>query len=50
MELRYDLVNNGIYNVYVISDDEYIGPAIAKGHEWDPEERPEAVFVYKTFI
>ena len=35
MKLHYDLVSNGIYDVYVISDDEYIGP--------------EAVFVYKTF-
>lgn len=28
-------VNNGIYDVHVISDDEYIGPVIARGHEWD---------------
>ncbi len=28
-------VNNGIYDVHVISDDEYIGPMIARGHEWD---------------
>lgn len=28
-------VNNGIYDVHVISDDEYIGPLISSGHEWD---------------
>ena len=35
MSLRLKLVNNGKYNVFVIEDDEYIGNAISKGHEWD---------------
>ncbi len=33
--LRLKLVNNGIYNVFVIEGDEYIGNAISKGHDWD---------------
>jgi len=35
MEISVNRVNNGIYDVHVISDDEYIGPVIARGHEWD---------------
>jgi len=35
MKIDVNQVNNGIYNVCVINDDEYIGPAITKGHEWD---------------
>ena len=35
MEISVNRVNNGIYDVHVISDDEYIGPMIARGHEWD---------------
>ena len=35
MEINVSRVNNGIYDVHVISDDEYIGPMIARGHEWD---------------
>ena len=35
MEINVARVNNGIYDVHVISDDEYIGPAIARGREWD---------------
>ena len=35
MEINVSRVNNGIYDVHVISDDEYIGPVIARGHEWD---------------
>ena len=35
MEVSLIKVTNGIYDVHVISDDEYIGPLIARGHEWD---------------
>lgn len=35
MEINVARVNNGIYDVCIISNDEYIGPAIARGHEWD---------------
>lgn len=28
-------INNGKYNVFTIADDEYIGPTINAGHEWD---------------
>ena len=28
-------MTNGIYDVHVISNDEYIGPTIARGREWD---------------
>ena len=35
MEINVARVNNGICDVHVISDDEYIGPSIARGHEWD---------------
>lgn len=35
MEISVNRVNNGIYDVHVISDDEYIGPLISSGHEWD---------------
>jgi len=28
-------VNNGKYNVFTIADDEYIGPVINAGYEWD---------------
>ena len=35
MEVSLTKVTNGIYDVHVISNDEYIGPTIARGHEWD---------------
>ena len=35
MEIKLIDINNGKYNVSVIVDDEYIGPTIAKGYEWD---------------
>ena len=47
MELRYNLVSNGIYDVYVISDDEYIGPLIARGHEWDRFMRRDVRMLHK---
>jgi len=49
MALEIDLVrvNNGKYNVYVIKDDEYIGPCIANGHEWDGWMRADIEKYYK---
>lgn len=35
MEIDITRVYNGIYNVHVITNDEYIGPLIARGREWD---------------
>ena len=47
IQLSYNLVNNGVYNVYVISDDEYIGPTIAQGHEWDRFMRRDVRMLHK---
>jgi FkbM family methyltransferase len=33
--LQVKCVNNGRYNVFYMADDEYIGPTIAAGYEWD---------------
>jgi len=35
MEVSLIKVTNEIYDVHVISNDEYIGPMIARGREWD---------------
>lgn len=35
IQLVVKCVNNGKYNVFTIADDEYIGPTINAGHEWD---------------
>jgi len=35
MDLKLGLVNNGTFNVFFILNDEYIGPTIAMGYEWD---------------
>ena len=35
MEIDITRVYNGIYDVHVITNDEYIGPLIARGREWD---------------
>jgi len=40
-------VNNGRYNVFVIQDDEYIGPTIARGYEWDGWMRKDIQENYK---
>jgi FkbM family methyltransferase len=40
-------VNNGKYNVFVISDDEYIGKAISNGCEWDGWMREDVEKYYK---
>lgn len=47
MNLELCLVNNGKYNVYIIKDDEYIGPNIAMGHEWDGWMRNDIPRYYK---
>ena len=35
MEIDITRVYNGIYDVHIITNDEYIGPLIARGREWD---------------
>ena len=47
MNLDIVKVNNGIYNVCVIKDDEYIGRSIAHGHEWDRWMRREVRLYHK---
>lgn len=49
MALEVNLVgiNNGRYKVAVIQDDEYIGPCIARGYEWDGWMRPDIEKNYK---
>jgi len=40
-------VNNGKYDVFVIANDEYIGPCIARGYEWDAWMRTDVEKYYK---
>ena len=47
MSLDLTLVNNGKYNVFIIKDDEYIGPNIAIGNEWDGWMRNDIPTYYK---
>src|SRR6056300_848517 len=47
VELQVKCVHNGRYNVFVIADDEYIGRAIASGHEWDGWMREDVQRYYK---
>ena len=47
MKLNVCKVNNGLYNVFVIEDDEYIGPLIARGYEWDGWMRRDIKENYK---
>ena len=49
MSIDIDIVqvNNGIYNVAIIKNDEYIGPCIACGHEWDGWMREDIKNNYK---
>ena len=48
-EIKIDIVrvNNGRYTVFVIQNDEYIGPTIAHGHEWDGWMRKDIQEYYK---
>ena len=48
MEINLVDVNNGKYNVSVIADDEYIGPLIARGYEWDGWMRSDISKHYKV--
>jgi len=45
--LQVKCVNNGKYNVFFIADDEYIGPTIAAGYEWDGWMRKDIEKYYK---
>jgi FkbM family methyltransferase len=47
IQLVVKCVNNGRYNVFTIADDEYIGPTINAGHEWDGWMRED---VQKYFV
>jgi FkbM family methyltransferase len=47
MDLKLLKINNGIYDVTVIANDEYIGPSITQGHEWDRWMRREARLYHK---
>lgn len=48
MHLNVKCVNNGKYDVFVITDDEYIGPNISMGHEWDGWMRGDVEKYYKN--
>jgi FkbM family methyltransferase len=45
--LQVKCVNNGKYNVCYMADDEYIGPCIARGYEWDGWMREDLEKYYK---
>ena len=47
VEVVVRCVYNGRYNVFILSDDEYICPLIAKGHEWDGWMRSDIRRFYK---
>ena len=47
MSINLADVNNGKYTVSIIADDEYIGPNIAMGHEWDGWMRNDIKTYYK---
>jgi FkbM family methyltransferase len=47
MSLDIIKVTNGIYDVFVIKNDQYIGPRIANGYEWDGWMRNDIVEHYK---
>jgi FkbM family methyltransferase len=46
MSLDVVKVNNGKYSVFVIANDEYIGPCIARGYEWDGWMRSDVEKMY----
>lgn len=46
-DLKIVMVNNGRYNFAVIEDDEYIGPTIASGYDWDGWMREDVRKYYK---
>ena len=45
--LQVKCINNGRYNVFFMADDEYIGPTIASGYEWDGWMREDLEKYYK---
>jgi len=45
--LQVKCINNGRYNVFFMADDEYIGPTIASGYEWDGWMREDLENYYK---
>ena len=47
MNLDIIKVTNGIYDVFVIKNDQYIGPCIANGYEWDGWMREDIKKHYK---
>jgi len=47
MDLKLGCVFNGKYNVFIIKDDEYIGPTIAHNIEWDGWMRDDISNYYK---
>jgi FkbM family methyltransferase len=47
IELQVKCVHNGKYNIFVIVDDEYIGPVITHGYEWDGWMRSDIEKYYK---
>jgi FkbM family methyltransferase len=47
IQLVVKCINNGKYNVFTIADDEYIGPTINAGYEWDGWMRED---VQKYFV
>jgi len=47
MNLELGCVFNGKYNVFIIKDDEYIGPTIAHNIEWDGWMRDDIAALYK---
>ena len=52
MNLDIVKVDNGIYNVCVIKDDEYIGRSIIHGQEWDRWMRRDPIThsVIRNFV
>lgn len=47
VEVMVRCVHNGRFNVFILSDDEYICPLIANGYEWDGWMRPDIQKLYK---
>ena len=48
MDINLKRVFNGKYNVNVIANDEYIGPTISHGYEWDGWMREDIKKYYKS--
>jgi FkbM family methyltransferase len=48
MNIHIDQVNNGVYNVFVIKNDEYITKTISRGFEWDGWMRQDVRLFHKN--